>query len=472
MKTTLAIIHVLLAATISVGTPIDKSQVSSDAKWLLHVDFDRFNSSTIGNYAVELLKAKIKEESKDSPASINVENILNELNAITAYGSTFEDNPQENSVLLVSSGEKLQSIVDAYVINDELTNNGESGIKIVDSMPYTTYLIQEEVYASFPKPRLIIVSKSLNQISKALDVIDGKADDLRRSKTPLAFHSDDGFFLLASVQGLNTLANIPPQARILQKATGAQLSLGEQEENLTSRLTLTTRDETTSSQLARIVEGMVALMSFVELQDASLDELTRSIQVSSGKMHVAIDFSYPFSELTKLFELAQQQSQRDRGGNLERSHFHQDVTDSTGGNELEIRKVDALSDDGNIPYNAIDHDLKTRWSARGSGQWISFELKSNSLIRELQIAWHNGESRIAKFSVETSEDGVTWNRLVNKESSGNSNQFESVNIPDTTTRWIRLKCYGNTSNEWNSIKEVRLLGDMNQVAGSDDGHGG
>jgi poly(beta-D-mannuronate) lyase len=36
--------------------------------------------------------------------------------------------------------------------------------------------------------------------------------------------------------------------------------------------------------------------------------------------------------------------------------------------------VTASANDGNVPGNAVDGDLNTRWSANGDGQWLQLEM--------------------------------------------------------------------------------------------------
>jgi endoglucanase len=117
------------------------------------------------------------------------------------------------------------------------------------------------------------------------------------------------------------------------------------------------------------------------------------------------------------------------------------------------------SQDPNLPANAIDGDLDTRWSAEGVGQWISFDLGSLALVEQLELAWYQGNTRRAFFSVQVSTDGSTWTTiLLDAASSGTTAGFEAVAIPSTMTRFLRILGAGNSKNAWNSLSEARLLG--------------
>lgn len=129
------------------------------------------------------------------------------------------------------------------------------------------------------------------------------------------------------------------------------------------------------------------------------------------------------------------------------------VTTPPPQNEIDLNPyiiaVSASKDDGNVPANVKDGDINTRWSAEGAGNYL--ELKFNQIIRitKLRIAFYKGNTRQTNF---------TFNAQ-NFRSSGKSNDLEefplsSEFIGDTA----RIVFNGNSSNTWNSITEVKVLG--------------
>lgn len=462
MKTIFTTIILSFATSLSQAASVDKSQIASDAKWLVHINVDQFENSQFGAFAIEQLKLLVEEEN-DSSIALDIDDVFQEIKSITAYGSTLEEDPQANSVLIVSAGEKVQSIIEGLVTNELMKEDVEVAIEELENMPYTTFLIDNEVYMSFPKPRLIMISKTQKQIERALDVIDGRRPSLEDEQSELVLFEDDGFFLMASAQGIDDLKNIPPQARVLKKATGGQVSFGARGEELVAQIILSTRDSEVAKQLSRIVEGMIALASFVDLREMSLDGLISSIDVSHGKDRVTIDFAYSYTEIIRLVEIAQNHENGKQGAPKgPKKEFGEEIADATGGEELQIAYVDGSTGEA-FPRHAIDNDPDTAWSAEGRGAWLRFELGSQSLVRELQLDMRKSDIRKTKLTVEVSKNGKDWTRLIRKESSGVSKGFESFNIPNISTKWIRLKFHGNSQNAWNVLKEIKLLGEPNQA---------
>jgi hypothetical protein len=125
---------------------------------------------------------------------------------------------------------------------------------------------------------------------------------------------------------------------------------------------------------------------------------------------------------------------------------------------LPVADVGASDHDGNVPENAIDQDLQTRWSAEGDGQWIQFDLVAARTLCRVEIAFYQGDQRRAEFAVQASVNGHTWTTVLEGQSSGQTTGFEVFDINHQLGRHLRVVGYGNSQSAWNSITEVRIYG--------------
>jgi len=123
---------------------------------------------------------------------------------------------------------------------------------------------------------------------------------------------------------------------------------------------------------------------------------------------------------------------------------------------LPVVSVAASADDGNVAANALDQNLGTRWSAQGDGQWILFDLGSRLTVSSAKIAWYQGNQRIARFDIQTSDDAASWTTVFSGASSGTTLGLESCNVADSVRRYVRIVGHGNSSSLWNSLTEVEL----------------
>lgn len=109
----------------------------------------------------------------------------------------------------------------------------------------------------------------------------------------------------------------------------------------------------------------------------------------------------------------------------------------------------------NIPENTFDGDLSTRWSAFGV-QWIEYDLGAEYDLTNVEVAWMNGDRRVYPFEVYVSSDKENYKNILRTESSATTNDMEIHQLPQTKARYVRVKCFGNNENEWNSLTEIKI----------------
>lgn len=120
-----------------------------------------------------------------------------------------------------------------------------------------------------------------------------------------------------------------------------------------------------------------------------------------------------------------------------------------------------MSGVGFEPDKAIDDNLDpaSRWETTGDSLTITLDLGARHLVREVGIAWFEGDQRIASFDVFTSEDGVAFESLLtNQQSSGETISFERYDVPDTPAQYLRIEGHGNSLNADNAIIEGTAFG--------------
>ncbi|MBD3239669.1 MAG: hypothetical protein GF331_03720 [Chitinivibrionales bacterium] len=128
--------------------------------------------------------------------------------------------------------------------------------------------------------------------------------------------------------------------------------------------------------------------------------------------------------------------------------------------ELAVASVTASSyQDPNVAVHVLDGDLGTRWSADGVGEWIRFDAGEQVWFDSASVAFYNGDTRSASFTIETADDSSgPWTRVYDGTSSGTTTGFETFALAPSVGRYLRITGLGNTRNTWNSYVEVKLYG--------------
>ncbi|MEL7004283.1 MAG: discoidin domain-containing protein [Bacteroidota bacterium] len=101
--------------------------------------------------------------------------------------------------------------------------------------------------------------------------------------------------------------------------------------------------------------------------------------------------------------------------------------------KLSISRVTAKSHDGNVPQNTVDGNFSTRWSANGSGQYITFDLGSSKSVSNIKVAWYKGNQRRASFKIRVGNSTSSMSTIYTGNSSGNTNSLENYDFSDVTS---------------------------------------
>lgn len=131
-----------------------------------------------------------------------------------------------------------------------------------------------------------------------------------------------------------------------------------------------------------------------------------------------------------------------------------------GGQGYTVALANASDDDGNVPANAIDGKLDTRWSAFGKGQFLRLDLGTAKKVDKIKIAWYQGDKRSNHFEITTAEvqGGAFTSQLKTDSVKGSTALQEYTISPANPVRYIRIIGHGNTQNDWISISEVEVWG--------------
>jgi hypothetical protein len=98
------------------------------------------------------------------------------------------------------------------------------------------------------------------------------------------------------------------------------------------------------------------------------------------------------------------------------------------------RVTASTSEAGNPPENRTDTDVGTRWTAKGLGALITYDLGSERTVSGIGIVFYRGTERVAFFRIATSVDGTTWDLALNGRSSGSTSNLQVFDVREVRAR--------------------------------------
>ena len=119
------------------------------------------------------------------------------------------------------------------------------------------------------------------------------------------------------------------------------------------------------------------------------------------------------------------------------------------------------SEVGNVRENSYDSSLDTRWSAFGRDEWMIHSLGAERTIDAIGLAFWKGHQRIFSFDIYVSSDGVNYTKVLEKSSSGTTEEMEIYKLETpVTARFVKFVGHGSNAaanGEWNNVLEMACL---------------
>ncbi len=309
----------LLALLPAVGlqAELNPALVPADAKWVLHADVAALRSTVLG----EKLMAQVSQVAltpETDPLRPNVPKILETVGLITAFGSDLSGKPEAIDGALVLQGTAdLRKIAEGMMA--QMTLSDPENVTEVSDLPFEAYSMSGEVFIGFPEEPIVLVSKSQPQLMKALEVFRGRAPSLAGTSSPLlALLPKGGRYYLMGASAVPSAQALTqgggPQARILQMAESGSFAVGEDGEKAIARVQLVANSSDIAVKLAKIVEGMTAMLSLAETSDARVSEFVNSLKVERNQSAVTLAFSYPTERVLELLQRPEPPPPSAKGG--------------------------------------------------------------------------------------------------------------------------------------------------------------
>lgn len=109
----------------------------------------------------------------------------------------------------------------------------------------------------------------------------------------------------------------------------------------------------------------------------------------------------------------------------------------------------------NVPTNANDGDMKTRWSSNfEDGAYLLIDLEGDYVIDRVKLFWE--ESYATSYRIDVSLDSDNWETVYEK--TGGKGGNEEFSFTGIAARYIRIFCLKRSSNYGSSLWEMEIYG--------------
>jgi hypothetical protein len=294
MKKAALIVAALLAAALFLAIPafpgeIPSSIVPEGARWIAHLDMEKFVATQLYGFLEKDGKFQIKSRDLDRWLKIDVPK---DIKSVTVFGL----GPDDKDIVFAVAGKFDKPGLLALIESDKDHQETAYGA-------YTLYATDSDEYGAFVTDNLIVFSEGREAIEKALDTAGGKAKNF--AATPLSVSLKEipsGAFLSGVLPDLSGLGKEINRSKVLDKARGLFFLAQEKQDLLHVHLQVTADSPESAKNMADVVQGLIAMgrLGGDDNDMAKMSAFLDGLQVKLEGKVLRLDFERPSREIADL----------------------------------------------------------------------------------------------------------------------------------------------------------------------------
>jgi len=294
MKKTTLIIVTLVAIALSLAVPafpgaIPSSIVPENARWVVHLDMEKFVGTTLYGYLEKDGTFQIKSRDLDRWFKMD---IPKDVKSVTVFGL----GPGDEQIVFAVAGKFDKAGIIAKVEAEKDHQKTTYGA-------FTIYSGGSDECGAFINDNLLVFSEGRAVIEKVLDTAGGKAKNF--AATPLSASLKEvpaGAFISGVLPDLSGLGKEFGQSKVLDKASGLFFMAQEKTDKLLIRLQVTAESPESAKNMADVVQGLIAMgrLGGNEGDMAKISALLDGLQVKQDGKILRLDFERPSKEIADL----------------------------------------------------------------------------------------------------------------------------------------------------------------------------
>jgi hypothetical protein len=268
---------------------IPASIVPVDARWIVHLDVEKFFATQL--YSLLEEKGKFDIKTRDLERWFKVDP-RKDLSGVTVFGL----GPGDSQIVFAVAGK-----FDKAAILDMIDRHRELAETPYGS--YTIYSGERDGCGTFINDNLIVFAGSRGAIEKVLDTAGGKAKTFAATALSASLKEvPAGAFFSGVLPDLSEFGREIGSSKVLEKASGLFFLAQEKSENLLVRLQVTANSLESAKDMADVVQGLIAMgrLGADREETARLGTLLEGLQVKQDGKVLRLDFERPSREIADL----------------------------------------------------------------------------------------------------------------------------------------------------------------------------
>jgi len=255
---------------------LDLAQVSAEANWLVHFDYDQFNGSTISKLVSEELAKSDVEAEIAKFVEIFSFHPLKDIQGITLYG---RDDDPETALVIIEGQFERATLLDLL---DQAQNH--------QIIPYETFDIHswltdknEMAYGAFFTDHTVLLASRFNSVQQGLSVLSGTQENAQmRGQFTLIQPTQQGEFFQVAATDFSHMVQDDNAPYVLKNTRELNLAVGEWQGNLFFNFSCDVAEAQRAVNVANLFKGIFAVTALVfEKKLPEVTQFAQDVQIVS-----------------------------------------------------------------------------------------------------------------------------------------------------------------------------------------------
>ena len=300
------ILPVAAALVLALGSqasaePLDHKQVSAEAKWMVHVDFDALRAAkTAQRIGDAWLRRDSSKRHLEEIRKATGMGPTRDVHSISFYGSRFQ---RLDGVVIVRAEVDRPRLLDlAGKWPDYRTSpHGSRELHSWTRAKGTKH--EHTVTGCFHGPAVMVFGRDTAEVKAALDVLDGKSAGLAEDSPLLGADVPAGAVLHAAASEL-AAADVPFKSPILTRSEVFSLAVGEYHGRVFARATLVAQSPEVAAQVRQILDGFLAMAKLQHRANEDAMKILEAVRATTHQKTVSVAWEGSAEAVLELIEKA------------------------------------------------------------------------------------------------------------------------------------------------------------------------
>lgn len=288
------IIFAAALIAISASAQVKVTDFPADMSFMAHINIKSLSNSKTG----DLIKESMDEKSKrkmDSMQALSGIDLMTDLDSVYILGG--------------SDGSKSGLIYATGRFDDKKLTTILGGNDTFKSEPFGSHNIMSWAdkdkthYGSFINSGFIVASDNLDQMKKALSLIEGKGEALA-SDSPFAamIPAKHNRFATLAAKNVKGIAATNPQLQMLKQANSLVLNISQasdEKADLLLNAAVSAADPETAQQMGAMIQGIQAMMMMQAAQNPEVAQLAQNFKIETKETKIKMSLKLTEEQLKK-----------------------------------------------------------------------------------------------------------------------------------------------------------------------------